>query len=232
MLMFHQNQTPKWLKCKGDQEKKKPFEACIKVGRDCQVYKQRKNDILVYQEKIVREKEQELAKKKRQKQEQKLTLCSKISSNGFWMSVEDALTSLSKLPNETKKKAALKDQLKFRETILCQEYADRSVFQFSKAKKQFSSQKLLDNLCKLINAAQELPTIESILTNPRLLIGIHIQHRFEEEDGSLTWYEGLVVGHLPDTQTFEVVYFGEDEICEFELLEDYGKNDLKFLAHV
>ena len=37
---------------------------------------------------------------------------------------------------------------------------------------------------------------------------------------------------IPGTQTFEVVYFGEDEICEFELLEDYGKNDLKFLARV
>ena len=107
MLMFHQNQTAKWLKCKDDQEKRKLFKACIKVGRDQrQVYKQRMNDILVYQEKIVREKEQELAKKKRQKQEQKLALCSKISSNGFWMSVEDALTSLSKLPNETKKKGS------------------------------------------------------------------------------------------------------------------------------
>ena len=137
-------------------------------------------------------------------------------------SVEDAVTSLSTL-------AALKDQLKFRETILFQEFVDRSVFQFSKAKKQFLSQKLLENLCKLINVAQELPTVD---TNPRLLIRTRIQHRFEEEDCSLTWYEGLVVGHLPDTQTFEVVYFGEDEICEFELLEDYSKNDLKLLAHV
>ena len=90
----------------------------------------------------------------------------------------------------------------------------------------------MDNLSKLISAALELPPIESILTNPRLLIGTCIQHRFEEEDGSLTWYDGLIVGHLPDTQSFEVVYFREDEICEFELLEDYGKNDLKFLSHV
>ena len=96
--------------------------------------------------------------RKRQNQEQKFALCSKISNNGFWMPVEDSLTRLSKLPNETKK-AALKDQLKFKEIILCQEYANRSVFQISKAKKQFSSH-MLDNLCKLINTAQELPTIE------------------------------------------------------------------------
>ena len=88
------------------------------------------------------------------------------------------------------------------------------------------------NLCKLISSAKEPPTIQQIVTNPRLLIGTRIRHRFEEEDGSLTWYEGLVIGHLSNAQTFEVVYFGEDEICEFELLEDYSKNDLKFLTRV
>jgi hypothetical protein len=56
------------------------------------------------------------------------------------MSAEDAVTNLSKLSNGTQKKAVLKDQLKFREIILCQEYPDRSVFQFSKQRSmQFSS---------------------------------------------------------------------------------------------
>ena len=114
--------------------------------------------------------------------------------------------------------------------LVCQEYADQSFFQ--KAKKQFSSQKLLDNLCKLISSANEPPRIQHIVINPRPLIGTCIQDRFEEEDGSLTWYEGPVIGHISDAQTFEVVYFEEDEICEFELLEDYSKNDLKFLTHV
>ena len=114
--------------------------ASCRVGRDQrQLYKQRKNDILVYQQNVIQEKEQALAKKRRQKEERKLALYAKISHNGFWMSAEDAITNLSKLSNETQKKAALKDQLTFREIILCQEYADRSVFQFSKAKKQFSS---------------------------------------------------------------------------------------------
>ena len=95
------------------------FKACIRVGRDQrQLYKQRKNDILVYQQNVIQEKEQALAKKRRQKEERKLALCAKISHNGFWMSAEDAISNLSKLSNETQKKAALKDQLKFREIIL------------------------------------------------------------------------------------------------------------------
>ena len=74
-----------------------------------------------------------------------------------------------------------------------------------------------------------------MLTPPReqkwaRLIGITtpIQEVYllQEHDkyGSLTWYVGLGVGHLSDRQPFEVVYFGEEEICEF----DYGKNDLYY----
>ena len=86
---------------------KRPMKAVLKrlkllCGKNWPKYPP-KNDILVYQEKAVQEKEQALAKKRRQK-EQKLALCDKISNSGFWMSPEDALASLSKLPNETKKK--------------------------------------------------------------------------------------------------------------------------------
>ena len=74
------------------------------------------------------------------------------------MSVEDTVTNLSLLPSETKKKAAHKGQLKIRETIvICQEFVDRSVFQYSKAMKQLSFQELLENLCNLVSVAQELP---------------------------------------------------------------------------
>ena len=59
-----------------------------------------------------------------------------------------------------------------------------------------------------------------------------IQHRFIDRDGSLTWYDGLIVGHITDTELFEVIYFGEDCVYEFELLEDYSKNDVKFIIHV
>ena len=166
-----------------------------------------------------------MAKKRRQKEEQKLALCSKISISGFWMSVEDAVTSLSMLPSETKKKAAFKDQLKFRETILCQEFVDGSVFQFSQAKKQFSSQELLENLCKLISVAQELPTVDKIVTNPRLLIGTRIQHRFEDEDGSLTWYmrDSLLVTSL----TLE-----HSKLCTLEKMRYVNSNYWKITARM
>ena len=49
-------------------------------------------------------------------------------------------------------------------------------------------------------------------------MGTHIKHRFEEEEGSLSGYDGLAVDHFPDTQTFEAVYFGEDELNYWKIM--------------
>ena len=64
------------------------------------------------------------------------------------------------------------------------------------------------------------PTESEILANLKLLVGTRISHRFEDENSDLTWYEGLVVEKIPDSELFEVIYFGEEEVYEFELLED------------
>ena len=67
------------------------------------------------------------------------------------------------------------------------------------------------------------PTTEEILKVPSLLVGMEIRHCFEDEDG-LTWYDGLVIGVA--NMEFEVIYSGEEDICEFDLLQDYMKSDI------
>lgn len=67
-----------------------------------------------------------------------------------------------------------------------------------------------------------------ILYNPKLLVGKQIKHRFINEDGSLAWYDGLVF-NLIDRETYEVIYDDEDEVYEFELLQDYRKGDLQLI---
>ena len=112
--------------------------------------------------------------------------------------------------------------------MLKQTFPDKSVFQYSKAGKQLTSFELLLNLCKLMEALP-CPTESEILANLKLLVGTRISHRFEDENSDLTWYEGLVVGNIPDSELFEVIYFGEEEVYEFELLEDFHNSDLKLL---
>ena len=43
----------------------------------------------------------------------------------------------------------------------------------------------------------------------------------------MVWRFGC--GEIPDSEQFEVIYFGEEEVYEFELLEDLYKGDLKLL---
>ena len=61
-----------------------------------------------------------------------------------------------------------------------------------------------------------------------MLVGTQIQHRFMDEDGGLAWYDGLVF-NLIDEATFEVIYSDEDEVYQFELLEDYHEGDLQLI---
>ena len=49
-----------------------------------------------------------------------------------------------------------------------------------------------------------------------------------DEDGSLTWYDGLVF-NLSDEETYEIIYKDEDEVYEFELLKDYREGDLQLI---
>ena len=92
--------------------------------------------------------------------------------------------------------------------MLKQTFPDKSVFQYSTKGKQLTSCELLQNLCKLMDALP-CPTESAILANPNLLVGTCIAHRFEDEDGCLEWYEGLVVGKVPDSECFQVIYFRE-----------------------
>ena len=118
-------------------------------------------------------------------------------------------------------------QIKFRQVVLKQECEDKTAFTFFQNKRQFSSSKLYNNLHKLFSDSH--PSKVEVIANPQLLVGVTIQHCFEDEDGTLTWCEGLVVGQIDDTELFVVLYFGEDEICESELIDDLRNQDLVFL---
>lgn len=226
--MFRNNKTAQWLKSKSDEEKVQLFKACIKLGREQRhVCRQRKQAIQTHREHQIMEREQALVAKRNAEEDTKHALCLQIAKDGFFTSREHAASELAKKSSESSRKQALKVQLKFRKVVLKQTYPDKSVFQYSIKGKQLTSCELLQNLCKVMDASP-CPTVSAILADPNLLVGTHILHRFEDEDGCQTWYEGLVVGRVPDSECFQVIYFGEEEICEFELLQDFYNNDLKF----
>lgn len=69
--------------------------------------------------------------------------------------------------------------------------------------------------------------VGDILKAPEELVGQEIKHCFQNEDGSFTWYDGLVIGI--NSMEFEVIYYGEEDVCEFDLLYDLSKGDLEIV---
>jgi hypothetical protein len=74
----------------------------------------------------------------------------------------------------------------------------------------------------------ELPSIvTSIAREPTSLIGKHVEHKFEHEDTrEAEWYSGCIVGYDPSTNLFEIVYDGEEDTCNFDIILDLILGDL------
>ena len=139
--------------------------------------------------------------------------------------------------------AHFKQQINFRKIVLLQEVGDKSLFSFSKDKKQHSLDQLKQNLLRLISETQHVtePSAkrgraqggqeDPVMQNPQLLVGERVVHYFEE-DGTSQGYFGVVIGLVPGTRTwFNISYDeeGDDEIHTFELLDDYRDKDLEIL---
>jgi len=119
----------------------------------------------------------------------------------------------------------LQTQIRFRQLVLKQQYPDKSIFCFSVARKKLHSDQLASNLILLIESTPVLTHDD--LKAPDQLIGQRIRHRFINEDGISSWYHGVVVG-APKPEVLQVLYFGEEEICEFtNLLQDFSDGDLE-----
>ena len=153
VILFKQNKTGDWLKTKTDEEKKEIFKACIKLGREQrQVCHSRKLLIAQHREKRLQDREKAILARKSAVKKKRDELCSKISQDSYWSTEELAMTKIQGMSESTKKKA-LQVQIKFRQLVLKQEYKDKSVFNFSQNRKQFSSAKLYSNLVKLISSS-------------------------------------------------------------------------------
>ena len=225
MVLFKRNKTAAWLKTKSCEEKEKLLKSCIKVGREHRrVDKERQRSIQAHRQEMIKKRELKIISKRKKEQEKKEQLCHKISELGFWSTEKNVDAGLCEQSEATRKKF-LETQLRFRQHVLKQSTADKSLYQLSRHKRKLSSSELRANLEKLISAYPRLSSLEEMLHSPQLLVGSKIQHRFEDEDGELGWYRGLVIGY--SNAEHEVIYFGEETIYQFNLFEDFSSGDLK-----
>ncbi len=66
-------------------------------------------------------------------------------------------------------------------------------------------------------------------SDPFLLVGHRIIHRFSVSHDEDRWFEGSVLDYDPVNRTHTVAYDSESDLCSFNLMEDILSGDLKVL---
>ncbi len=155
-------------------------------------------------------------------------ITSDLTEYGLWITTHQVHSHLSAMKSETRKRIALKAQLRFRKTVLQQTTTD-SLYKFSsKNKGHYSSQLLCQNLLKLITDADHTSGTVSSSTDADLS-GKCIMHNFEDSDGAIKPYKGKVIAQVPGfLEWYNVVYNEEPVVVYmFKLNDDFENGDLK-----
>lgn len=231
-ILFTNNRTSEWLQGKSSQERAKLFaEARKNAPQHREKYRQLISSLEKERIAIQRKKQQEKEASARKLVEMKEKITSELLGYGLWVSSEQVQSNLSAMKTETQKRTALKAQLRFRKTVLQQEYTDDAIYRFSsKAKGQYTSQLLKGNLLQLINDAASTVTCPN--TPSTSLSGKSIEHNFTETNGSIKAYKGKIISEVPGfSDWYNVVYTEEPDIVyTFKLKDDIENGDLKIVV--
>ena len=118
-----------------------------------------------------------------------------------------------------KKLALLKVQIKIRKKILKQNI--KIVFTHSGKHRPIDD--IINELASFIDSSSDSLNI----IDPLTLVGKRINHKFELEDTHLEkWYSGTVVDYDPVTKLHTIMYDGEEDHCQFDIIVDYILGDL------
>ena len=237
MIMYSQNRTSAWLQGKSEEEKKKLLQTArnlVPVMK--KKFKTRKQEIQKRLEDDLVRRQQSIAQKQFKKHQEKEKLTKEIEIVGLWVTRAQVDSGLDAIIKKTEKLKILKLQINFRNKVLNQLPSNNPLFKFSHCRKPFTVDQLKGNLYKLLErecTVQQVSansTLDEILLNPQLLVGRRIRHKFQlEESSELVWYIGTVEKMNPETNEFEVVYDGDDEVCNYALLDDIRNGDLSLI---
>jgi len=231
MVLFSNNKTIKWLNSKSAEEVQHLLQTARKKAPEFKrLFKQRKQDILEGRIKALHEKQCALdaARKRGLRLKEKLT--QDIIHFGLWQTREEITTGVAKQKSKAGKLKALKIQLNFRKQVLNQKsYHDKELFLFSKNRQQYSVDKLIENLCRLI--CEEEPVQGQANEVQESLVGKSIKHKWRDENGIEQWYFGEVLSKVAGTdEWYNVQYEGEDDIMTINLHEDIDLGDLEVVG--
>ena len=223
LAQIKKNKTITWLEALPQQQQDTVLELAylqhVANRKECADDKDKRK--LLRQEKMIQEHEKkELHKVKVSKELSELANISLImSSQDLYKEVRNIDEQHGSMTAKTALKLKLvRNQINIRKKVLLQNIN----IPFTQCKTKRPVNQIIKDLADFISFQKQ--------TDPFTLVGKQVQHKFKNSDTcEEEWYRGNVISYNKATKLHKVRYEGEDEPCQFNLIEDLVKGDLIIL---
>ena len=240
-IMYRNNNTCNWIDEKSSDEQTKIISIVRKdTAQRMSSEVLQKKAIIAEKVKIQKDKSLTFQRKERRCQIQKQKILVDLQKDGgLWQTEEDVDHKLAQLP-QRQRRNVVKTQIRARKQLLGQSDVNAALFNFSKNKRQLTTEELLSNLKMLVSLSESNPTddantlMEKINMNPSILVNKKCSHCYTD-NGRETWWEGRIIKQKKRSVDFVISYEGEDDEIELslhDLLYDISIGDLIIQMYV
>ena len=230
LIEIKKNKSMKWLQQLPSEQKDKVLDLAVKRRRE--VLRERKEEDQKRAEqrrdKLIQVHTQRQALLRRAQVEKDKLLEEHLitSEEELHQSISDIDKEQISISKKKKKITLLKTQVNIRKKLL----KEKILITFSQSRKQRPINDLVKELAEHIAANSLPPEYSALISNPFLLVGKSISHKFElEETCEEKWYRGVILGYDLVTKLYEIAYDEEDESCHFDLTQDLIMGNLQIM---
>ena len=239
-IMFQSNKSSAWLDAKPENEQKHIISTARRLVKG-EMVKSKEKQKLIHIEKLaqLKAKQIEISKKQdRQREFNENILEDLYKIGGLWQTKVQLEDNLAKITSESKKKLALKTQIKARKIFIKQTHNDSDIFSFSSNGKPLNARQLQSNILKLMEKPitdDDDDKIKMCIEDPDILVNIYISHKWLCDSGEEKSFEGQIIDKVNSNGIveFKIVYFDHDDNFVYlqydELLTDIHSGDLTVL---
>lgn len=231
LVELKKNKSMKWLQQLPNEQQQKVLD--LAVEKRSEVLKDRKEENQkrskerqdhLLQAHIKRKALEQRAQKERDMLSQEHLITSSRELRGAISDIDKEIITISK--KKAKKLKLLRAQINIRRKLLKQKIQ----ITFSHSRRQRPICEIINELTDFIDANSIPPEYSVILSDPYLLVGRSISHKFEmEETREEKWFSGIIEEYNAATKLHKIIYDDEDEPCYFALTQDLIMENLKIL---
>nr|XP_034306421.1 uncharacterized protein LOC105334137 [Crassostrea gigas] len=228
--LYINNKTSEWFNNKSEEEKEKITVQTMKKTRTFMTLeKHRKQTLFRKHLTNLKEKQEDIKRKKKKKEDELDKVIDHIREEGLWDTESKIDSELQKIKTKKDRLSSLKKQINIHKKVFQISKQHKHLLNFSKKGKLFDEGTLRNNLLMLMNLRKEnteTPVCETSFS-PMDLLSREIIHTWSEDGEDVQW-EGKILSHA--NGVFKVLYWNDKEKTDssvFDLTEQEINKDIE-----